>query len=161
MLHALHVVGHDLRRDAALGHLVGHLGLRIGLLLGAALAEFATTGRVFLLAHVASGLSLLDFDRLSVNFQGDAEARIDPGFALKGHKAEATWSSRVLVHHECSVDDSTKLGEIVLELGFGCLLTDATNKNLACLLLLITRDSSLRVNLHRRWISLCSGHGLD
>lgn len=151
LLHPLQVLRHDLRRHAALAHLAGHLVLAAAaLVLGAALAEFAAPLVLFLLAHVASRLRLLDLDRLAVDLEMGAQARIHAGLALEGDEPEAAGSAGVLVHHEGSVHDPAELGEVVLKLLLRGVLADAADEDLACLLLLISGYRSLGVDLHRR-----------
>ena len=105
---------------------------------------------LLLLSHVAAGLRLLDLDRLAVDLEMGAQARIHAGLALEGDEPEAAGSAGVLVHHEGSVHDPAELGEVVLKLLLRGVLADAADEDLACLLLLISGYRSLGVDLHRR-----------
>lgn len=75
------------------------------------------------------------------------DTSVHAGFALKGDKAESTRPAGVLIHHQCGVDYSTKLGKVLSELLVGGVLAHSSHKDLARLFLLVTRNSSFGINL--------------
>lgn len=149
LLHALQVLGHDLGRHASLAHLAGHLILVAAALVfaAAALSEFAASRVLFLLSHVTSRLGLLDLDRFSMDLEVSAQACIYTSFAFKGDESKAPRAASVFVHHKGRVDNTTKLGKVIFELLLGGFLADAAYEDLARLLLLVSWDSTLGVDL--------------
>jgi hypothetical protein len=76
------------------------------------------------------------------------DASIHASFTLESDKPKTSGSAGVLVHHQCGINHSTKLGKVLSEFLVCGILADSTNENLARLLLLITRNSSLGVDLN-------------
>ncbi len=141
LLHALEVLSHDLGCHTTVAHLLAHaLALFI-------LFEFATLGSFFFLAQVATRLGALDLDWLAVNLERNVYAGVDAGLVFKGNETKASWTSRVLVHHQRSIDNAAELGKEVAEFLVGRVLADSANKDLARLFLFIAWDSSLGINL--------------
>lgn len=146
LLHALEVLSHDLRCHAVVSHLLSHTSPSslAGLVV---FSELAASLRLFFLSKIAPRLSSLDFDRLAMDFQRNVNACFDSSLALESDEAKASWPAGILVHHKCCVDNSAKLGKVILELLVCCLLTDTTNEDLAGFLLFIAGNSTLRINL--------------
>lgn len=159
LLHALPVLGHHGRAHTA----VAALRALILLIIVAAAIVVVVTSIVtvvelvastellivptFVVAHVASGLGALNFDRLAENLKGAFECGIDCGISVEGHETKATGSTRLLVHHESGIDNTAELLEEIGEVFLGCLLTNTADEYLACALLLFTRNSALGIDL--------------
>lgn len=75
------------------------------------------------------------------------ETGIDSCFAIECDESKASWSARVLVHHEGSINDSTELHKVLFEVLLCGLLADTTNEDLASTLLLISGNCPLGVDL--------------
>ena len=148
LLHTLQVLGHNLWRHPSLAHLTGHGVLVTTLVFAAApFSEFTTSNGFFLFSHVTSWLGLLDLNRFSMDFEVGAQARVDASFTFKGDESETPRPASIFIHHKSSINDTTKLGKVVLKLLLSSLLTDTTYKDLAGFLLLISWNSSLRIDL--------------
>lgn len=148
LLHALEVLSHDLGCHATVAHLLAH-ALALVILL-----EFVTLGGFLLLAQVATRLSALDFDWLAVDLERDVYAGVDAGLVFKGDETKTSWASRVLVHHQRSIDNTTELGKEVAEFLVCRVLADSANKDFARFFLFIAWDSSLGINLC--WLATCT-----
>ena len=156
LLHALPVLGHHGRAHvvcaASLSSLV-LLGAKVVLVSTAtasactAKAAATTSASATLLTEVTTGLGTLDFDRLAVNCQRLRQSTLDSLVVVKGDEAESTRAAGVLVHHECAVEHVAELCEELAEICFGGLLGHTSDENLRGLLLLVTRDCALRINL--------------
>lgn len=154
LLHLLHLASHGLG-----GHTTGsrahstatHIGVLLHVVIAHAAfasAELASTSVGFLfLPHVAARLSFLHLDRFAMNRKVSRQACVNACLGLKRHETKASGSSGVFVHHECSVYNASELCEVILELRVGCLLAYTANKNLARLLLFVSWNRSLRVDL--------------
>jgi hypothetical protein len=80
---------------------------------------------------------------------GVPEPRVHAGLALECNESEAARASRVLIHHQGSVNNAAELGKVVLELLVRRILAHTAYEDLARFLLLISGDSTLGVNLPR------------
>jgi hypothetical protein len=77
---------------------------------------------LFFLSHIASRLSLLNFDWLAVDFKGNIDARFDSSFAIKCDETETSWATCILIHHEGGINDSTELHEVLFKILLGSFL---------------------------------------
>jgi len=145
LLHSLEVLGHDLGCHAIVAHLLTHGTLAR---LVAVLSELATSRSFLFLPEVAPGLSFLDFDWLSVDLQWHVNAGIDTCFVFECDKAEPSWTASIFIHHESRIHDAAELSKVLLEFLVGGFLANTTNKDLACLFLFVSRNSSLGIDLY-------------
>jgi hypothetical protein len=157
LLHALPVLGHHGR-----AHVVCAAGLSSLVLLGAKVVlvstttaasartakAAATTSTSTLLAEVTTRLGALNFDRFAVNGERLRQGTLNSLVVVKGDEAESTGTAGVLVHHEGTVENVAELCEELTEVCLGCLLGHTSDENLRGLLLLVTWDCALRVNLY-------------
>lgn len=141
LLHALEVLSHNLR-----GHAVAH-ALSHTRPLVVALELVALSGVLFF-AEVAPRLGLLDLDGLPVNLKRNVDTSINTSFAFEGNESKAARPACILVHHKGSVDNTAELCKVFPKLLIRGILADATNENLAGLLLFIARNSTLGVDLN-------------
>jgi hypothetical protein len=154
LLHALPVLCHHrwahVVRTASLGSLV-LLSAEVGLVRSAASActakATAATSAAALLAEVATRLGTLDFDRLAVNGEGLGKGTLDSDIIVEGDEAETTGTASVLVHHEGAVEHVAELRKELAEVGLGGFLAHTTDEDLGGLLLLVTWDGALGVDL--------------
>jgi hypothetical protein len=168
LLHALPVLGHHGGGHGAIGTLLGSALLVIVAASAVVVAAVTVAALVavvelvvaaellvaaVVVAHVASGLGALDLDGLAENLERLAKSGIDSGVAVKGDESETTRTSGLLVHHQCGIDNPTELLEELGKVFLSRFLADTTDKNLARALLLLTRNSPLRVNLVH--VSVC------
>lgn len=143
LLHSLEVLRHNLRRHAAVAHLLAH-ALVAGLVV---LLELVALGSFFLFAEIATGLRPLHLNGFAVYLEGYIDTCLDAGLAFECHETKTSGTPRVLVHHERGVNNSAKLGKIVAEFLIRRLLADTPNKYFARLFLFISWNGSLGINL--------------
>ena len=110
-----------------------------------------------LLAEVATRLGTLDFDRLAVNGEGLGKGTLDSDIIVEGDEAETTGTASVLVHHEGAVEHVAELRKELAEVGLGGFLAHTTDEDLGCALLLLTRNSTLWVDLRKGWSESSDG----
>jgi len=117
------------------------------------ITESSTTTVIpFVHLTTASGVSprlrLLDLDLFAQYRQSGAAQRIFDGrLAIERDESETPWPSGIFIHHEGSIKNATKLQEVFSEVRFRGLLANAADEDLRSLLLLISRDSTLGIDL--------------
>lgn len=165
LLHLLPVLRHHLWRHAA-HHVLATLLVLIALVLVRVVEAAVVVSEVFaptapttptaaalgffFFAHVTSRLCFFDFDGLAEDLEIACKSGIDGCFAIESNEAETSRTASVLVHHESGIDNTSELGEVLFEDMFVGVLTDASNEDLACAFLFITRNSPLGVDLGRQ-----------
>jgi hypothetical protein len=104
--------------------LIATLGLLVWVLVLIFLpaSSSSSSTSLFFLSHIASGLSLLNFDRLAVDLKGNIYARFDSSLAIKCDETETSWATRILIHHKGGINDSTELHEVLFEILLGSFL---------------------------------------
>jgi hypothetical protein len=155
LLHALPILCHHrgchaiVSTSSSLVLLVESALVFVAVIEGSTAAATAPTTKflVFLFTHVTARLGALNLDGLAEDGEGARERGLNRGVTIKGYEAEAPRTVRVLVHHECGVNDAAELLEEVLEVLFCCFLRNAANKDLGRALLLFARNGSLGINL--------------
>ena len=100
-----------------------------------------------IIAHIASGLGALYFDRLSENLKWLAERCVNCSVTVEGHEAEASRTACLLVHHKGGVDDTTELLEEFGEVFLSGFLADTADKDLAGPFLLFPGNRTLGIDL--------------
>ena len=111
------------------------------------------SGPVIVLMEMPTWLCLLNLYGFSQNLKRPSQGRIDRLFSFESDEAKAPWATGILVHHERSIDDTSKLLEKLLKVALGGLLADSSDENLRSLLLLIARNRTFWVNLVDRFNS--------
>jgi hypothetical protein len=162
LLHSLPVLSHHSRRHGAVAALALHVSAAVVVVVAAALAtvaiiaelvELVSTAELFvtvasiIVAHVATGLSALDFNLLAKDLEGTTQCSVYGCIAIERNETETTGSASLLVHHKCGIDNTTELLEEICEVFLGGFLADTTDEDLACPFLLFTRNRTFRVNL--------------
>jgi hypothetical protein len=75
----------------------------------------ATATVILLLSNVSTWLRFLNFNWLAQDLKGNVDASIDSSLRVKGHETEPTGPTGVFVHHECSVNNTAELHEVLFE----------------------------------------------
>jgi hypothetical protein len=163
LLHSLPVLSHHSRRHGAITALSLHVSAAVIVVVAATLAavvaivelvklvsasELLAAIAAVVVAHVATGLGALDFNLLAEDLEGAAQSSVYGCIAIESNETETTGSTSLLVHHKCSIHNTTELLEEICKVFLGCFLADTTYENLASPFLLFTWNRTLGVNLH-------------